>query len=83
MRVAAPVRTLSTAGVVTSIELSKDGRHLTTADGKEVKVRALRTRHARVVLMHRDYLCACVSTSCACGSRISSHIVSVSLVPAP
>ena len=38
VRMAAPVRTLATAGVVTSIELSKDGRHLTTADGKEVKV---------------------------------------------
>ena len=40
VRVAAPVRTLATGGVVTSIELSKDGRHLTTADGKEVKVHA-------------------------------------------
>ena len=38
VRMAAPVRTLATGGVVTSIELSKDGRHLTTADGKEVKV---------------------------------------------
>ena len=47
VRSAAPVRTLATAGVVTSIELSKDGRHLTTADGKEVKVPcgASLTRH--------------------------------------
>lgn len=38
VRAHAPVRTLATGGVVTSIELSKDGRHITTADGKEVKV---------------------------------------------
>lgn len=36
MRSASIVRTLETGKEVTSIEVSPDGKHITTADGKEV-----------------------------------------------
>ena len=39
MRSASIVRTLETGREVTSIEVSPDGRHITTADGKEVRGR--------------------------------------------
>lgn len=32
------VRQVETAGVVTSIEVSQDGRHVTTADGQHVRI---------------------------------------------
>ena len=38
IRASRPVRTLETGGVVTSIEVSEDGRHVTTADGSDVRI---------------------------------------------
>jgi len=38
LRQSKAVRTLETGGVVTSIEVSEDGRHVTTADGTHVRI---------------------------------------------
>lgn len=38
MRQGKAVRQVETAGVVTSIEVSQDGRHVTTADGQHVRI---------------------------------------------
>ncbi len=38
VRASRAVRTLETGGVVTSIEVSEDGRHVTTADGSDVRI---------------------------------------------
>ena len=66
---AAPVRTLATGGVVTSIELSKDGRHLTTADGKEVKVGARGLPHVLELSLLADKRFAS-----GCTSGVSNHL---------